>query len=246
MPFTVSHAAAIIPFNRRPFVLSGLVAGSVSPDFLYFIPGVSNRHITHTLPGLVIFCLPASLIALYLYHAWLKQPAVSLLPRALQYRVPNSAYRFNPSWFWLIVSILIGAFTPIFWDNFTHSYGLAVKLLPVLAQPTLSFLGEPLFVYKLLQYFSTVVGGLVVVNWIAQYYLRTELHKPPTAHQSNFSVLLSIAALSCLCGLIYGWRLYPIGGLKVFVVQTVIVSMSTLCGLLSLYSLGWHLRLIRR
>ena len=40
MPFTFAHPAAIIPINSRfksKFCLTGLVLGSMAPDFEYFI-----------------------------------------------------------------------------------------------------------------------------------------------------------------------------------------------------------------
>lgn len=41
MPFTISHAAAVLPFARffkRERVFSALVIGSMVPDFGYFQP----------------------------------------------------------------------------------------------------------------------------------------------------------------------------------------------------------------
>ncbi|MES0491873.1 MAG: DUF4184 family protein [Leptospirales bacterium] len=49
MPFTISHAAAIIPFNKKPFILSALMIGSFSPDFSYFLPYNFNGFYTHTI-----------------------------------------------------------------------------------------------------------------------------------------------------------------------------------------------------
>ena len=39
MPFTPSHAAAVLPFLRTPLPASALVAGSVAPDLPYYLPG---------------------------------------------------------------------------------------------------------------------------------------------------------------------------------------------------------------
>ncbi|MEA5466073.1 DUF4184 family protein [Leptothoe sp. PORK10 BA2] len=239
MPFTISHAAAIIPFNRRPFILSALITGSMSPDFLYFIPGIPNQAITHTLPGLLIFCLPASLAVLLLYHHWLQQPLQSLLPRSIRLRLPG--HSFNPSWPWIVVSILIGAFTHIFWDSFTHSYGQGVKLLPILEQPVITVAGETLLFYKLLQYLSTILGGLVVIVWAAQWlWQQPPQETPMVTERSNPLLLVLITISSSLLGLVYGLLYYPVGGFKGFAVQAVIVTMSGFCGLLGLYAVAWH------
>lgn len=244
MPFTISHAAAVIPLNRRPFVLSALIIGSMSPDFLYFIPFIPNYAITHAISGLFLFCLPASLTVWYLYHHWLKRPIFSLLPRFVQCRLPHDihqhGYRFHIGW--LAFSSLTGAFTHIFWDNFTHSYGRAVQLIPMLAQPAISIFGETLLGYKFLQYLSTVVGGLIIVVWTLRWFWQTPPQHAPTLHRSKAHILMVMMVLSGLCGMTYGGFQYPMDGIKVFVVQTVIVSMSMFCGLLGLYSLVWHTR----
>ena len=246
MPFTISHAAAIIPFNRRPFVLSALITGCMSPDFLYFIPGIPNYRITHTIPGLFLFCLPASLVAFHLYHHWLKQPLISLLPGPVRRRLPNNLHRFTPYWPWLIASILMGAFTHIFWDSFTHSYGLAVRLMPGLTQPVLTVFGETLLLYKLLQYLSTILGGLIVITWAARWLWQQPFRNIPSTAASPSLTLPLMALLSSLCGFLYGGFQYSAGGVKVFVVQAVIVTMSTFFALLGLYSADWHRRHYRR
>ncbi|MEM7737240.1 MAG: DUF4184 family protein [Deinococcota bacterium] len=67
MPFTVSHVAAVIPLNKKPLVLSALIVGSMSPDVLYFVPGVPSLPLAHSLQGLVLFCLPVSFALLLIY-----------------------------------------------------------------------------------------------------------------------------------------------------------------------------------
>ena len=38
MPFTISHAAAVLPLKKSPLPLAALMIGSMSPDFSYFLP----------------------------------------------------------------------------------------------------------------------------------------------------------------------------------------------------------------
>ena len=178
MPFTVSHAAAIIPFHKKGFVLSALIVGSMSPDFLYYIPFIPNNHFTHTVQGLFIFCLPASLIALLIYHKILKYPLVSLLSWQIQSRLINtiSSFKFFPrsQFLWIVNSILLGAFTHIFWDSFTHINGQAVLLFSILSQAVFTIGEETIFFYKLLQYLSTIFGGLIFVAWVILANLSTK------------------------------------------------------------------------
>lgn len=68
IPFTCSHPALIIPLRWYGFVLSALIIGSMAPDFEYFIRFSTTRTISHTIPGVFTFCLPAGFIVFLLYH----------------------------------------------------------------------------------------------------------------------------------------------------------------------------------
>src|SRR5947209_1700166 len=80
MPFTLSHPAAVMPI-RNYGVLSALVAGSMMPDSLYFIPNGQHESYGHTLPGLFFYCLPVGIVLLWFFHRFLKKPLISLFPR---------------------------------------------------------------------------------------------------------------------------------------------------------------------
>ncbi len=246
MPFTISHAAAIIPFNRKPFVLSALIIGSMSPDFLYFIPFIPSDHFTHTLPGLFLFCLPMSWLTLLVFHRLIKRPLILLLPSLLQKRAVKVYKGFNFSIFlqclWISLSIILGAYTHIVWDSFTHITGQMVQLFPLLEQPLLTLAGETIFVYKFLQYGSTIIGGLIFITW---FIWQIKQEKPSLYFENNHNkissfLLPTMIGLSCTLGLIYGYLGVKRLGFKIFVVQTVITSMSTFCILLFLFSLGWY------
>ena len=47
MPFTASHAAAVLPLLRTPLPASALVIGSIAPDLPYYLP-VPLPWATHT------------------------------------------------------------------------------------------------------------------------------------------------------------------------------------------------------
>ncbi len=91
MPFTLSHAAAVLPLIRRdgrgrgPLIPSVLVAGSFAPDMTYFaasvVPGAMEfGDVTHSPLG--VFTVDA-LVATALVGTWLvlREPLVALLPR---------------------------------------------------------------------------------------------------------------------------------------------------------------------
>src|SRR5579859_7081779 len=63
MPFTLSHAAVVVPF-RRMLPFSALVIGSMVPDLPYFVPRLVNNHFAHGTLGFFVFCLPPGMAAL--------------------------------------------------------------------------------------------------------------------------------------------------------------------------------------
>ncbi len=52
MPFTPSHAAAVLPFLRTPLPASALVIGSIAPDLPFHLP-VDFPWRTHTAQAVV-------------------------------------------------------------------------------------------------------------------------------------------------------------------------------------------------
>jgi hypothetical protein len=54
MPFTFSHPAIILPlkyFKKKWFSLTGLVIGSMTPDFEYFVRMRIQSNYSHTIEG---------------------------------------------------------------------------------------------------------------------------------------------------------------------------------------------------
>jgi len=204
MPFTLSHPFAIIPLARYRLVFSALVVGSLSPDFLYFINLAPQGQFGHTVLGCFLFCLPIGMLVLWVFHALLKWPIITLLPHALQERLvgPAHGFSFLPGARFLLVmgSILIGAFTHILWDSFTHEYGWAVYLLPFLNYPVIALNTKTLPLFKLLQHSSTVVGsGLILfclIRWMnqaAREDVSQELRRS-AKYKLSWSVILIIGA----------------------------------------------------
>lgn len=167
MPFTFAHPAIVLPFVGRvsAHAASGLVIGSMIPDFEYFMRLRVASHIAHTPAGLLLFCIPTSLAVGFLWHAVVKRPLVHQLPGFLQFRLATS-FEHSPrtfsAWAAFLATSLIGSATHIGWDSFTHAHGYAVTEIPVLAQPL--WAGIPL--YKYLQHGSTLIGFVVIVLFV--------------------------------------------------------------------------------
>lgn len=190
MPFTLSHAAAVLPGIRRNgtgrlgLFPSALVAGSFAPDVTYFadtvLPGAMEfGDFTHTLLGVVTVNV---LIAAVLVAVWaaLREPLVALVPVRVRGRVHSfvrgrrwTRETFGPSaWLWFAGSAALGAGTHVVWDAFTHHSRWGTELLPFLNR---SAGGFPL--YQFAQYGSSALA-LVVLGWFVATGLRRTVATP--------------------------------------------------------------------
>ncbi|GHJ95516.1 hypothetical protein SNE510_50350 [Streptomyces sp. NE5-10] len=184
MPFTLSHAAAVLPGLRRdgtargPLVASALVAGSFSPDLTYFaataVPGAMEfGEVTHSPVGLVTVDV---LITAVLVGAWLtvREPLVGLLPGRWRDRVygvvrgrPWRERRPGGLVAWFVVSAVVGATTHVVWDAFTHLDRWGTRAVPFLADVVGGF---PVYLYA--QYGGSALA-LGLLGWFTARALRS-------------------------------------------------------------------------
>ncbi len=184
MPFTLSHAAAVLPAVRRtgrargPLVASALVLGSFAPDTFYFADAVvggvmAYGTFTHSLPG-VLTADAALTAALVAYWLLLREPLIALLPGAWRGRV--HAFVRGEHWrgrqllslaLWFYLSAVAGSLTHVVWDSFTHLDRWGTKALPALGEP-LAF-GLPLYSY--LQYGTSAIAACAI-GWFVATALR--------------------------------------------------------------------------
>src|SRR6201994_3036071 len=80
MPFTLSHAAAAFPFRHTRLILSAVIIGCFSPDFEYFVPFAHHGAFGHSWLGVLVLDLPLSLLVLWLFHRYAKEPLAACLP----------------------------------------------------------------------------------------------------------------------------------------------------------------------
>jgi hypothetical protein len=176
MPFTVSHAAAVLPLHRLgkyKLPLSALMVGSMAPDFGYFVSREASRALTHSFTGLVIFVLPVGLFVWVFYVAMLEKATITLLSDRWHTRFAHTE-AITPS---LIarasLALVLGGVTHILWDAFTHRATAVTNTFPALLGPTPGFSWLP--IYSLLHFLSSVVGLLVLARWARH------LHRQPAA-----------------------------------------------------------------
>src|SRR6218665_923701 len=90
MPFTFSHPAAVLPLHYLPkrwFSMTGLVIGSMAPDFVYFLRMNVYSPFSHTIKGLFCFDLPLSLMLAIIFHVFVRNGLIDHLPLFLTRRL---------------------------------------------------------------------------------------------------------------------------------------------------------------
>jgi hypothetical protein len=169
VPFTISHAAAALPlrrFGKFRLPLAALMIGSMSPDYAYFLPGGLDRVETHSIAGLFLFCWPVSLGLWLLFVRVLEPPTTALLPENWRTRFPPSNGEMTIRVLSLAsVAVLLGAFTHLLWDAFTHGRTFVTSAFPALKSVAFHIGGWRIRWFYLLQILSSVFGILALAIW---------------------------------------------------------------------------------
>jgi hypothetical protein len=174
VPFTISHAAAVLPLHRwsgHRLPLSALMIGSMAPDFGYFFSHDASRQLTHGFPGLFIFALPAGLIVWLFYVYVLEKATITLLSDRWHTRFAHTDAITAPLVARAALAIVLGAATHILWDAFTHRGTFVTNAIPLLNGPTPGFGWLP--IYHLLHGLSTAAGLVILAYWARH------LHRQP-------------------------------------------------------------------
>ncbi len=109
----------------------------------------------------------------FIFHLLLKRPASLLLPGPVLARLRNTVFGTPPlpavSVWVLACSVMLGAATHIGWDAFTHRNSAVVSHFEIFRIVIFNSGGYILYLYKLLQHLSTVLGLLVLAWWIKSW-----------------------------------------------------------------------------
>lgn len=230
MPFTFSHPAIVLPLTFLPrqwFSLTGLVIGSLTPDFEYFLRMRIKSNYSHTIDGLFWFDLPLGLLLAFIFHNIVRDSLFDNLPTILKSRF--SAFRqfdwnehFKKNWFVVVISILIGAASHIFWDSFTHDHGYFVQTIPAL-QNSVDFLGRQIPILKILQHSSTLLGGLVIV--FAIYKLPTNKTEKGNIQLKYWAILVGLSLTIISTRILSGFDYKQYGNLIVTAISAGLISL---------------------
>jgi hypothetical protein len=237
VPFTPSHAAAVLPFLRTPLPASALVAGSVAPDLPFYLP-FELPWPTHTATAVVTTDVLIGLAAWALWHGLLAEPAVRAAPAALRarltcvpvglrVRVPSAA-RVG----WTLLALALGSATHVFWDEFTHARRWGPQTFPVLAEQWGVLPG-----YRWLQYGTSVLGGLVLLGWFVRWWLRAPVH--PSGPPGRRWPWVLIAVPACVVGTVAATGAADLGEA---IYDAATWSGGTALGLAVLLAAAWQVR----
>ncbi|HVG40749.1 MAG TPA: DUF4184 family protein [Chitinophagaceae bacterium] len=175
MPFTFAHPAIILPFNyfkKYSFSITGLIIGSITPDFESFIKMKGGKEFGHSIGGIFWFDLPLAIVLAFIFHLIIRNPLLNNLPLFLQKRFIkeknfNWTHQFKANISFVLLSFLIGIVSHLFLDAFTNENGFFVKNIPFL-QDSIRTDYTSLYFHNLLSVVLSCVGCLVLLYAVLQ------------------------------------------------------------------------------
>ncbi|OAB48362.1 hypothetical protein PBAT_01615 [Paenibacillus antarcticus] len=105
MPFTFAHplyAAPLKLLKPKYMSLTGIILGSMAPDFEYFIALEPYQSIGHTTKGFFIQAIPLSILLAFVFHLLIKVPLTRNLPSLFDM---DNIYGLCRDWILLTCSI---------------------------------------------------------------------------------------------------------------------------------------------
>jgi hypothetical protein len=207
MPLTPAHAALAWPLTSIPRLpVAALVIGTLSPDFEYILRLAPSGTFAHSLLGVGLFCVPASMLLFVLFDRAVGPALLDLLPTGFRVhasrRVPEGGARTHlRTLAWAVPATALGALSHVVWDGFTHETGWVVVQVPILT--TSLDLPEPLPripAYKLLQHGSTLFGLAALIAWTLLTVRRIPAESRRFEPKQRLRFLRSVAILLCASG----------------------------------------------
>lgn len=231
MPFTFSHPAIILPFKYLPnrwISMTGLIIGSLTPDFEYFIRMKIESYYSHTFVGLFLFDLPIGLLFAFIFHNLIRDSLILNLPEFLKSRfksivVFNWNEYFKKNWLIVSISILIGASSHIFWDGFTHKDGYFTILIPSLNH-SINLIVYDFLIFKVLQHTSSLIGAIVIIITIFKLPIKIETKE---SINWNYWILVSLITFFIIfVRYLFGLEIKQYGTIIVSTISATLISLS--------------------
>jgi uncharacterized protein DUF4184 len=242
VPFTISHAAAVLPLRkltRGCFPLAALMIGSMSPDFAFFLPGEPLRDRTHSIPGIFWFCWPVSMVVWLVFTRVLERPTFALLPDGWYAKFTPSSRELTFRTLALAsTAVIIGAATHVLWDSFTHRGTPIVEALPGLRSVAFYYHGWRIRWFVVLQHLSTVAGMAILLIWAWRLPPTNTVPRalPPASHATRIRAVAFVIAATLAFAIVryalnadlwLGRRLFhfAIGGMSGLVLAWLIIAV---------------------
>ncbi|GAA4029104.1 DUF4184 family protein [Hymenobacter glaciei] len=202
MPFTLFHPACVLPLRRlshRWVSLTGLVAGSVAPDFEKFAKMRACNAYSHTWLSILYFTLPVGIGLTFVFHLLVRDELTRHLPTALRTRFtrfgrfdwPQHFRRYYPA---VVFSVVLGGVSHLLWDNFTHWKSPFASWFPFLKMP-FSLNGVHFQGFVVLNAISSL-AGMGYLLWLVRGLPQQPVSDPlPARAQGNYWLLLAAVAV---------------------------------------------------
>ncbi|HXC20159.1 MAG TPA: DUF4184 family protein [Steroidobacteraceae bacterium] len=257
MPYTLSHAAAVLPFSRllaRWQLLSAAIIGAMVPDFRVFLPWRFGHVETHSAMALLIFCLPVGVITYWLFQGLVKTPVLEVLPEGpyARWRPFAAPAHIGSARQWVLAAcgVLGGAVTHLVWDAFTHEGARGVRWFPLLDDPMIEMGRRHVDGVAVMQDLSSLIG-LVAVLALVAYGLRrgrepavpNRLVPRTERRQWLLAYVLAVVALSCAFYVRARWAQPPLHSTFAQISTMAVAALRGLAAALLGVSLALDLRL---
>jgi len=246
MPLTfLSHQAPILPLKiaaPRWFDGTALVIGSMAPDLVFALHGTDWYVDAHTITAQFWFCLPLTLVLTWVVKRVIAGPLAAHLPNLGAFHLKDygrlSAWRPPRDvvgWLVLIASALLGSFSHLALDSFTHGFGwvvqnvAALQAIAFVLPATLS--GRPVYVHDLLQVVGTVIGAAVTIRCLhvigQRHLIRAwcPATQPLEPTPKSRRVLIGCSAVGTACGLAIAGLTLHVGGAQDLIIRVADISI---------------------
>jgi hypothetical protein len=204
MPFTISHTIVAFPIKRiaKRLPLDALMIGATGPDLEYLYNLRVHGKYWHTLEGLLIGAVPVCLVLVFLWRKAVYQSILAMLPQLHEKGLVPS--RMKASIGYTVIAVIIGGFTHIVWDAFTHFDGWGVELFPQILLRRTPI--EPSYAW--LQDISSAIGVIVLTVKLRKAWRLYRPSLPSLDRRRLFMGIGAVTLLSTLGGILNTLRWY--------------------------------------
>ena len=202
-------------FARRR-AASALIIGSMIPDLAYFMPWFRAGHSSHSMAGLLTYCLPLGMAAVMLFEWVLREPLAFLLPAAMRSRLaPPAAVTVRTLPVTMVAmacAVIIGSFLHVQWDALANRRGIVLNGVSWARTELARIGGYRITASRLIDHAGTLAGG-AAITWTVARWMRSRPRRrvDETARDERFRRMSRMALVAIVAaGAVYGGaRLRP-------------------------------------